>query len=430
MSPSRRTLLAAGGAGLATSLAGCAALSTPTVDTRVADGDWPLRYHDTQNTNRNPAATGPSDSPSERWRIRTFDAPEDRFGGYGFAPAPVVADGRLYVGGDALSAHRLGDGGTVWQTGKRGGGGYHGAAYANGGVYVLVSDSSDRYPSALARHRAADGGRRWQRTGDHWFLASPLVAGDTVFANGRETIVAFGTRGHRRWRLDSEPIRVTLPAVTATDRYTAGDGEDTVTARPLRRGPKSTLFGHPPKPRWSVGLQSPLDGALTVGSKRVFATESTDFYERTGTARLRALSTDGESAWSRPIGNRSTTVTAGDGTVYFTAGSGVEMDHSDGVLYSYYDAHVGACDESTGDVRWRRTFPDLGDWKIPSVLADGVLYLPLHDSRKGRSLVRALDADDGHTRWERKLDAPAYHLAVVDDALYVSTADGRITALA
>ncbi len=81
-----------------------------------------------------------------------------------------------------------------------------------------------------------------------------------------------------------------------------------------------------------------------------------------------------------------------------------------------------------GDISWIRRLDGFGNWHIQPVLADGVLYVPLHDEIRVESRLFALDAKTGETLWKRTLSAPTTNLAVAGSTLYVTSYDGILHA--
>ncbi|WP_458185102.1 outer membrane protein assembly factor BamB family protein [Haladaptatus sp. NG-WS-4] len=144
--------------------------------------------------------------------------------------------------------------------------------------------------------------------------------------------------------------------------------------------------------------------------------------------RLYALTPAGKRIWSRPSGTLSSTPVVGDGVVFEKTGDFVEKVQRAGYVLGRFDAKVTAHDATDGTTRWRRTFDGFGSWFIQPALADGVLYVPLHDSIGDESRLVALDAKTGETLWNRALDAPTTHLALAGNTLYVTTYDGTVRA--
>lgn len=116
--------------------------------------------------------------------------------------APVVVDGRLYVGSadGAVRALDAESGATIWQQD-----GIDGAVAGGAGtVFVAGRD-------VIAALDAADGGVRWRKS-PSMDPGPPAVADDTVYVGdtsvrGQNAVVALdGTTGDERWRVETREV--------------------------------------------------------------------------------------------------------------------------------------------------------------------------------------------------------------------------------
>ncbi|WP_435151880.1 PQQ-binding-like beta-propeller repeat protein [Haladaptatus sp. DFWS20] len=144
--------------------------------------------------------------------------------------------------------------------------------------------------------------------------------------------------------------------------------------------------------------------------------------------RLFALTPGGEVVWSLSAGTISATPVVGDGVVFSKTGLFVEKSHKGGYVKGKFDARITPHDAREGGLSWLRRLDGFGNWYIQPVLADGVLYVPLHDEIRVESRLLALDAKTGETLWNLALDAPTTHLAVAGNTLYVTSYDGILHA--
>ena len=435
MSPpsvSRRAALVGAGGVLAGFGASTAKLGPDSIAAPADGADWPLVHRDARNTGFNPGASGPESDPRTRWTLDVYE-PGDRFRGYLDAPAPAVVGDRVYVGGPDLSAHRVGDGRAVWSAGREREETFHGAAYAGGRLFVSTRRgtsstpgvaSFDAAPNAEARPR-----RRWRTKLDNWGVQAPLVAGDAVYVPTVDYLFALDRdSGRRRWRLEVSH-RAARPAVTDAALYVPR-GWKGLFARDRRRDLFAAMVGDPPRTRWRFRHQEDVAPAPAVGGGLVFVPETEEWYPvgDDDTGKLAAVGTDGAVRWREPVGSFGTPPVVADDAVFYKAGANVEkIDHGDWVE-PRSDARVVAFDPADGTRRWTREFPDLGSWRIAPVSDGQRLYVPLHDNQSRSELV-ALDSSTGETRWRLKLDAPAYHLALAGETLYVSTYDGTLLSL-
>lgn len=397
------------------------------IPTRADSPHWPLVNHDARNTGYNPRASGPESDPDVRWRVERF-APEDRFRGYLNLPTPVVVDDTVYVGGASLSALRVSDGHERWSVGDGADETFHGAAFADGIVFVAM-----RYPDALGVSAFdSTGERRWRREVQLRRVQPPLVAGATVYVPGYDHLVALDrSSGTRRWRLDTESVATAHPAVTDEVLYTSM-GWVGLAARDRRRTLLAVPFGNAPEVRWRYEPEERAYPAPAVGDDgSVFVPETEEWHPHNdeGQGVLAALDPDGTRRWTKPGGTFGVSPVVAGGTVFYKCGANTETIDMGEYVESQSDARVTAYDAAGGGVRWTRQFRDLGDWQIAPVADGDRLYVPLHDDVDQRSVLVALDVETGETQWRTTLESPAYHLALAGQTLYVSTENGTVVAL-
>ncbi|SIQ79868.1 Outer membrane protein assembly factor BamB, contains PQQ-like beta-propeller repeat [Haladaptatus litoreus] len=418
---SRRAFLAVCGA---TAFTGCASLGSQSLSTQSDSADWPLFAHDSKNTGYNSHASGPKSSPTERWRVRTHDLREE-FRGYALTPSPAIIGDRVYVGGETFSAHDLSDGSVVWES--VGEDAYYGTGFADETLFVATWDKSSETSSISAFD--TDGNRKWkQKTGSRRGLA-PTIGGSTVYAPSDPKLVALDRQnGNRQWETKTVQPYPTQPSVA--DAVYIPTGWDGCIARSRKQDPLASVLSHPPKKQWTHDPDGIIRTPPAVGSRYVYAAMSGEWHPDVNPKqpRLFALTSGGKVAWSRPAGTISTTPVVGDGVVFEKTGVFVEKVREAGYVRGRFDAKITAHDAEDGEVRWQRTVDGFGSWHIQPVLADKVLYVPLHEEIGRESRLLALDAKTGETLWNHMLDAPTTHLAVAESTLYVTSYDGILHA--
>lgn len=424
-------LAGAGASALGATAASAVKLGPASISTRVDSPDWPLVHHDAHNTGFNPHAAGPASDPAVRWQADRFD-PAEPFQGYVFLPTPVVAGGRVYVGGRTFSALRAGDGREVWSVDGEADETFHGAAHADDRVFVATWRESANSAGIVALGDST-GERDWHREFDAGQPEPPLVAGDAIYVPTRSAISAFGREsGSSTWRLGDLFPSITRPAVTDDALYVPEDWQG-LAARDRRQDAIATVLGDPPEVRWRAEVEEMAGPTPSIGDDgRIFVPETEEWHPHNdeGEGVLAAVDPDGTRRWTKSGGTFGTAPVVGDGTVYYKCGANTRTKDMGAYVESQSDAKIAAHDARDGSVRWRRRFGDLGDWQIPPVLDGEHLYVPLHDGVRGRSGLVALDAESGETVWRQELDSPAFHLALAGDTLYVSTAAGSLLALA
>lgn len=209
--------------------------------------------------------------------------------------------------------------------------------------------------------------------------------GTSAFAEERYYIVVSGPRTPLSWAV------IAIVAFTGTSLW--GQGPN-----PRRTPQAAQALLVPAEPAWSIAL----DSAPTAGG----AIDAEHIYIPLHSERVVALSReDGHTAWSRDI-ESGTRLVVGAGTVYALASD-----------------EVHALDAETGDGRWRIPF----DRHLNVALA--LVGDQLLGAVEPATLV-AISVTDGSTRWRHALPSPPVHPVLGDDQrLYVTLADGTVTAL-
>lgn len=355
----------------------------------VRPGDWPAFRGGAARVGVATRAAGPGD-PTD---VRRYDR------GVGSVSSPIVASGRLYIGGFRGTLYAL-DAGTMtenwtaslsrWVT--------YSPAIANGTVFVGGQDGR------LYAVDATTGDHRWnRRLSDRIVRSSPVVWNGTVYIASNEGVHAVRARtGRPAWNSTAVAASYSSPAVVNGTVFVA-DYRGTVYALNATTGAE----------RWSRALSGRTsttpavrDGTVYLGDRR---------------GRFYALSAEtGETRWTRRVGSGFRSSPAvWNGTVY--------VGSSDRRVYAL-DATTGAGAWNTtlGEVKWDpgEARPDSGIFSSPTV-ADGTVYVGSNDGR-----VYALAAADGTVRWtvSTRGDVTASP-AVVDDTVFIGSLDGGVYAI-
>ncbi len=387
-STSRRALLASVVAGGAAAVAGC------------FDGDRVASYrsfgYDARNRGANRAASGPSTTPTERWR---FPAAQE-------ACVPVVAAGR---------------------------------------VLVATTRRDDRVVVALD---AADGSELWTyeagaRVGPGWYPA--LDAGTLYFLDGAGTVhaVTAGT-GHREWTRALGVRRgVPLGIATGEDSLVFGLGQFSSGTQDglycLEQANGTTRWQVPPEPRYphTPGFPAVDGGTVYYGSvgeptiyARSLANGSLEWATSIGTGGgYQAVALAGDHCYARglqeglvAIDRESRTVTwrsPADVNPFPPAVDGERVYHAVG---GERGVSLQATTRSGRDLwrteRVRETFsaPPL----LPPTIAGRTLY---YGDPRGR--LRALEPATGEELWGVELPTADFETpAVVDGSVFVTSRHG------
>lgn len=399
--PSRRQVLAGGGAALTGALAGY--IGSEAAQDASSQFRWPMARADPASTGSTDDA-GPVSEPMVRWQS---DQEKD-FAGY--APPVVTGDRVIAIGRNILAtmerdtgelrfdregsfrsgptlaradAYRSDVVCTRSQNGHRGlaaDGGYgiggvtvafdrwhapggRSSAYVHGGPRrsktvaadgILYAPSPDE--NSLYALNANSGAVEWatRLTADvHPAPNRPAVRDDTVYATGPiGTVTALDTEtGDREWEIDLEPLADDRRQYLATSAPTVTD-----------------------------------DGLIVPGERAV---------------DLRALE-DGSRLW-RYVHDGSAT----DGSAAVANGLVVVADGEES---------LHGIDLETGDQRWTAEY----GLDVDPVIADGVVYLTYTSLPE----LHAFDLETGDQLWNREVPSGPSQPAVVDGVLYLATFDG------
>jgi outer membrane protein assembly factor BamB len=363
---------------------------TSTETASAASGDAaPVYRYDAGNTGVTDA-TGPTASPSVRWR-RTFSGPL-------FAP-PAVGDGRLYqpVGDGQLFALETAGGRRQWHV-ETPRGLLTTPALAESGVLLA---NENRTVQSLER----DGGTaQWAvptvaRGGGQ---CAPALANGLVYTGGADGLVhGFDVEtGRPHWELRL-PDAVVSSLAVADDRLFVAAGR-TVFAVDATRVPEATavprgIVAATREPVWRTNFDTRIGSAVAVRDGRVVV--GTD----DGVMALAA--DDGSRRWKTETRTPvpGSPAVADDRIVVATAGGGL----------------LGLAPD--GEELWRANFGVRLD--TSPVVADGICYLA------AENVLAAVGTANGGLRWRvrREGSTPATPVAV-DGRLYVTDWNGTLAA--
>lgn len=370
MRATRRRYLGLAGSLASVSLAGCR-LPWETTDA------WRQFRANARRSGHNPRATGPDTEGTVGWTVsRDGQA----------LSGPVVADGAVYLNGPNVSALRVEDGRTAWQT----------RLPFPSGIAPLVGDDA---VFAVSRRAAfafdrADGQRRWNYVFGRRVANAPGFDGDTLYV---------GFRSAR------DPYEASLTAI------------DPATGERL---------WHAPVGRDNVLLFAPaIEGDLVaVGKEKVYALDATDGTERwtfdAPGVRFGTPVLAGEEAYVGATTADRTGMVFGldatDGTERWRVetGLGAGTIGFDGDRVYATSDEVYALDPADGTVRWRHDSEAFVH--SPPSVAGGTVYL---GGLFGD--VVALDAADGTERWRVRTDGTFLSPpSIVGESLYVAGRNG------
>ncbi|UPW00192.1 PQQ-binding-like beta-propeller repeat protein [Halorussus gelatinilyticus] len=428
-SPSRRDLLRATGLGLA-AIAGCAGREAPPNDTTmhtatetrhtetttqtttdtmsetatsaprdcvpesIPENGWPLPDRGPTGANYAPAATGPTEKPTVRWK-RTVEEPETE--GYldVALTSPVVTADRIFVGKalypgtenempdeNAVHAYDRETGELDWSHPTKATV-PESVAVMGEAVYVVTAGSV----RAVERR---GGVERWRFDPERGVQAATPTDGRIYVSTDSGSVVALRTDGSVAWTASVGDWVGTRPAVHDGTVF-VGTGDSRLTALRTDDGGE----------RWSVQLVTSesnareVPGDVAVTDCGVFATPH---------GGVVALDFDGRVRW-RATGGQYVLSTDGE-TVYTGTESG----------------RLIALSAADGAVRWRTLLGEGSDQKVEDVssdpvVADGTLYC---STRPGS--LHSLDADTRTENWNLEFDSSSEpeKPAAVDDELFVS----------
>jgi outer membrane protein assembly factor BamB len=409
----RRELLTAIGAATVTAAAG------PTAAQR-STGGWTTFGFDAANTAYNPGARGPDEDPGPAWQFETDGSVES---------SPAVVDGTAYVGSD------------------------------DGNLYAID---------------AASGERRWTFDTGERVRSSPTVIENSSTESG--TMICVGNDGGSvyaldpaavqgvddgvEWRVDTEGVVVTAPAVAEVEQARArrlvfvGSGDGRVYALDAATGEEEWRFetgfavrSSPAVARIERGERS--QHLLYVGSDdgRIYALDAATGegewrFETVDFVRSAPAVATGDRA---PESGPTVYVGSNDGGVYaldaatgerrWSVGTGASVTTSPAVratgeTTSVYvgsrDFTLYALDGDSGEELW--TFETDRAITAPPAVGDGVVY-----AGNAGTNVFGVDADSGEQLWvfetgARIISSPAV-VGSEDGTVYVGSNDQRLYAL-
>jgi len=244
-----------------------------------------------------------------------------------------------------------------------------------------------------------DGSIAWQYTASKRFAASPAIAanGKVVVPNDDGKLYAFETGGSLAWTFQTGGWIASAPVIAPNGVIYFGSSDGRLRALT----PSGAL-------KWEFQAGSWINSSPAIGSDGTIYFGSTDW-------NVYALDPDGELQWTYLTGGYidSGPTIGSQGTVYVPALNGVLYALTpDGTLAWQYDTQAslewasaalaadGAiylpCSDPTpdngysqarllalnpnGSLRWQVSLPN-NPRTAPTVGADGVIYLPLHDGR-------------------------------------------------
>lgn len=428
MTLNRRDLLKATGVGAMTAITGCLDGNAAPIRTRTDASDWPLVYHDTHNSNHNPAATPPKDQSRVAYRLSDLVAPDDAQYGYATAPTPVITGTRLIVGGTSLRCYNAKTGDQRWKQNTETV--VHGLATDGASVYAAQGPTGD---ATVTAYDVETGTPQWT-TGNNWYLLHPpILAGDQLLVSTANSLAAVGLDGSLRWDWHIDTTWMVPPAATESSIYyqanpTEGSALMDLGKMHRRQGTFDSLLGNPPDVQWIADIPHRLLSSPVVADDTVLAGMTVrDNHER-NTAPLVAFAADGNKQWDHRIGAMCATPAVAEGTVYVVTYTVTDVVPVGDEAVTYRrDATVRAYDRASGDLHWQHTYPNWGSWSITPVVADGVVYVGLYNQFATASKVVAIDASG--ERWAYETQSQPYHLAVVDDYLYATLWNGSVLAL-
>lgn len=402
---------------VAASVTGC---STPAAsDSRSDDaGSWTKFRYDQRNTGHNPHADGPSQEPQLEWFYETGD---DVWG------SPVVADGTVYVGSydHHLYAISTETGEKIW--------GFR-ADDRIDGTPAVVDDtvyfgSFDRSVYALD---ARTGEKRWEQPTDGLVRSSPTVVDGTLFigthcyyaecntySQGSLSTVgyvyALDTKtGKMIWRYETDDEILSSAAATSGTIY-IGTSDGKIYAIDQLTGELN----------WDFQTGGSIYGTPAVAGSTVYITSNN--------GRAYALdSNTGERVWTFLTNAKILTSSPAvhDGVVY-VGGGGLSNDNIDGI-----NSRIYAISTDRGDEIWSRDVPGEVIGSSPAI-ADDTIYLSSNNFTDASSADPGIFSytDSGTEHWRYTVGNSEYFAdgagfgsspAIIDNTLYIGSADGRI----
>lgn len=406
----------AGAVGVA-ALAGCTGRS---FDSYTGADAWRTVHHDTHNTNRVPA-TPPRNAPRVVWRVTDAFDPEPVI-----KPTPAVADGRVYLGGQTVTAYDAADGEQLWETAARGVA--NGLAVSDSRLYATGWDGDDPRDGVVAAHDPTTGERLWSADCDSYpSPPTPIENGVVVGDSGGQ--VKFRD-GRRVWRLFASAVFPAPPAgITRRSIY---DPSSSLFARHDRRSsPLEWVLG--PDEKWVAPDRIASDRrfhAPAVTAERVLVPVSNrappDSVTSDRPPALIAYDETGSVQWRLPVGTDVSTP-AVSGSTGFVVTARTEWTEGRARQPNGGDATLRAFDVASGESEWAVAYPGFGIDTIAPIVADGRVYAVFRDHPERAGLLVAHETD-GTELWSASLSAWPHHLAAVGDRLYVTLSDGTFLA--
>ena len=311
--PSRRTVLAAAGTAIVSSLAGCTVLSNSVDDPVFHDGDW--YQYGNGPTNANHVAGGVPE-PDEHTVLTSADWP--------YTP-PAVHDGIAYFANERQVVAVATDGSERWSrrldfevSGVPALDPNHGHLYVPTRV-VPTMDGPDPAPTFVTVLSLTDGEIiDTTRVGDGRTYGITTVDGD-VYARCATACVRLGPDGTERWRCPLEPLiydEYNLGDLTAT-QVTPAVTEDGVYIPD--RDALVLLDRETGKERWRV----PVDTAYAA------SVVDDDGVVQTGWQETVAINHSGDVRWRRDL-QSTAAAAAADGDIYVVGNDLYELDAATG----------------------------------------------------------------------------------------------------
>ncbi|WP_440007640.1 outer membrane protein assembly factor BamB family protein [Halomicrococcus sp. SG-WS-1] len=308
--------------------------------------------------------------------------------------ALATGNGRVYVGGDDLTALAGGSGGAHWTA--RTGDLAAPPVAAAGNVYVATGVELIAF--------AADGRAQWQTQLQSQAVAGPVVADGTLYiATGEEHVVvrAFDAdAGTHQWTYAGD-----CETISSVADIAVGNGQ----VYAICDGQVVALDADAGEERWTAG-----DGvrALAVGSSVYAGTEANEVVAHApdGSERWRTSLDRGEAVEHLAASAVSGRHTAGKGT---RGGSNAEKRPGDVYAVTTDDVDDGSSREwlvalDRDGVRWsfHPAFTPFGALTAP-VVGNGTVVVGASDHR-----VYALDTRDGSERRRFETGGPVEHVTV------------------
>ncbi len=402
----RRAALALGVTFSATALSGCLS-RTYAVESSVP-GRWPMARRDPGNRAKAPRATPPTSEPEIDWQ-RSFHASDH--------PAQLVVTPETVFAARALGVSALDreTGDTRWRTDGRG------QTPAEGTARLACLKDRTFYTADGTALRAYDfaGELQWEEpfpASDSRTRGYGLVAGaDTLFWGTHGRLTAFGTDGTHRYTFELQGSGDVFPGVGTGRLYVAGPGR-LIGGKPP--GILELVLGDGPSVTWRSGPAGRPTWPVVVG-ERVLVGDRSFAGASPGPHTVRAFRPNGSPDWSAEVdGPTSNLAISRASNLVYVVETGADAG-----------GRVTALDVERGDRVWTRDqFPldDAGG----SIAVAGDTLMVGGFSRESEDSIRALDAADGETRWETRVQGMVTHLVAVGEEVFVATSLGHVYALA